>query len=667
MRMRLLGFIIQSAICGSLFLGSVGAQQAPQFEPAKTLNIKPDELKRFEAALADIDQKFGGIHSPIKAKQDEYGRGWADAEIGRKAVRWILQYGEFYNPKFVAMTDKVIDLTRRRVQSWANPVELKSGFGTALGYVSRVDGSVQPFALYVPPDADPQKPGGLLVVLHGRNQTLNEVSFIDAHEGKPYPKSELENGLKRYVLHVYGRTNNAYRWAGETDVLEAVAEAQSRLPIDARSIDLQGFSMGGAGAWHLGLHHPFMWRTVEAGAGFNETRNYARLKEVSTWVDKLLHVYDAYEVARNASAVPTIGYGGEEDPQLRSSTNVLEQLQKEGFKTNTNGLLTAAEAIPFLRVVGAKMGHKVDPTSRKVMDDYVRTVGGKNVKRHLKRIDVVTYTLKYPNYGWVSLAGLDEHYRRTSVQAHLSDDGETAEFTNLDNVSAFRQHRKGLKTVKIGDQSFQVPASNHVFVKKNDKWAMLTGDEELTFRTSVRKRPALQGPIDDAFTESFVVFAPEDGLSRAEANLLQIFKSNWSKYMRGELPVATADLVESTQNGPANLSRSNNLVLFGNPKTNPMIARILPSLTQIKWSESEFILGGRTYSTKEYIPVLIVPNPLYPNHYVVINSGHTFGKKDFEGTNALLYPRMGDWGVLKVLPDGSTELVKSGFFDESWK
>jgi hypothetical protein len=27
---------------------------------------------------------------------------------------------------------------------------------------------------------------------------------------------------------------------------------------------------------------------------------------------------------------------------------------------------------------------------------------------------------------------------------------------------------------------------------------------------------------------------------------------------------------------------------------------------------------------------------------------------------------MGDWGVLKVKADGSTEIVDSGFFDEQW-
>jgi hypothetical protein len=642
--------------------------QAPQFQPAKSVEIKAEDLKRFENALTELDAAFGRAHSPVEAKKGAYPPGWADAEIGRKALRWIMQYREFYTPKFIAMADKTIEMTRNRSKSIQKLVDLKKGVGTALGYISEVDGSVQPFALYLPPQADLSRPGALLVVLHGRNQTLNEISFIDAHEGKPYPKSELENGLNRFVLHVYGRTNNAYRWAGEADVFEAIGQAMGRLPIDASKIDLQGFSMGGAGAWHLGLHHPFRWRTAEAGAGFNETRNYAKLKEISPWVDKLLHIYDAYEVARNATALPFIGYGGEEDPQIRSSLDVVDQLVKEGYKIRKDGLITHVDGMNFIQVTGAKMGHKIDQASRLVMDSFVKKVADGNGGRNLKSIDQVSYTLRYNELGWVTLEGLERQFEKAWVQAKLSDDHKTAIFSRLDNISAFRQHRAGVETILIGEQSFQPPAGRHVFVKNNGQWQMLTGAAEAEFSRSVRKRPALQGPIDDAFRGSFVVVGPvADQASSAESKLMATFASNWSKFMRGELPVAQSSAIRFDGKDPAEVGPWENLVLFGSPKTNPLIAKIVPSLKQITWSDSDFTLGGKRYSTKDHIPVLIAPNPLAPSRYVVINSGHTFGQKDFEGTNALLYPRLGDWAVLKKMPNGTTETVVSGFFNESWE
>jgi len=65
-------------------------------------------------------------------------------------------------------------------------------------------------------------------------------------------------------IEVLGRTNNAYRWAGETDVLEAVAAATRSYAVDEKRIVLRGFSMGGSGTWHLGLQHPDRWVAIEA-------------------------------------------------------------------------------------------------------------------------------------------------------------------------------------------------------------------------------------------------------------------------------------------------------------------------------------------------------------------------------------------------------------------
>jgi len=47
----------------------------------------------------------------------------------------------------------------------------------------------------------------------------------------------------------------------------------------------------------------------------------------------------------------------------------------------------------------------------------------------------------------------------------------------------------------------------------------------------------------------------------------------------------------------------------------------------------------------------------------VINSGHTFAEKDFRGTNAWLFPRLGDYSV--VSPSGAVAV--SGFFNENWQ
>ena len=56
---------------------------------------------------------------------------------------------------------------------------------------------------------------------------------------------------------------------------------------------------------------------------------------------------------------------------------------------------------------------------------------------------------------------------------------------------------------------------------------------------------------------------------------------------------------------------------------------------------------------------------------MVLNSGHTFHEDAFQGTNALLYPRLGDYALLQLAPTErdplATKVVTAGLFDEFWK
>ena len=95
------------------------------------------------------------------------------------------------------------------------------------------------------------------------------MAFIKQHEGSAAVPPE-----QNYIqLDVYGRSNVAYRWAGETDVFEALRAVQQQYNIDPKRIALRGFSMGGAGVWHVGLHHPDEWAVFEAGAGYQRDQN----------------------------------------------------------------------------------------------------------------------------------------------------------------------------------------------------------------------------------------------------------------------------------------------------------------------------------------------------------------------------------------------------------
>src|SRR5262249_51406733 len=150
----------------------------------------------------------------------------------------------------------------------------------------------------------------------------------------------------------------------------------------------------------------------------------------------------------------------------------------------------------------------------------------------------------------------------------------------------------------------------------------------------------------------------------AEANL-ERFQKEWDKYLRGKLPVK--DDVDVTEEDLA----GKHLILFGDPASNALIAQ-LPGEVPLKWTEQTITLGnGKAYAAAEHVPVLIYPSPFNTGRYVVLNSGHTFHAADFQGTNALLYPRLGDYGILKLKLDAkdplAVDVVTAGLFDERWQ
>jgi pimeloyl-ACP methyl ester carboxylesterase len=534
----------------------------------------------------------------------------ADVEVYHKAAVWIVRYAneEFYSKQYVADTLAVLDrgLARAKELAAGKPSWPAQKGRLVRAYRSRVDGSVQPYALTIPDHCD----GRLDVVLHGRGGTLNEVSFIAAHETtKPLPADQ-----RHMILEVFGRVNNAYRWAGETDVFEAIASVRQRYRFDENKVVLRGFSMGGAGAWHLGLQYPDLWAAVEAGAGFTDTKRYARLDNLPAYQDATLRIYDAVDYAPNACNVPFVGYCGEDDKSLPNTTSMREALTQEGFHFTPDGLNWIAKELRMLFLVGPKTGHKFHPDSKQRSEQFIQGMLPRKTPSHVR---FVTYTTRYNRCFGIEVLALEKHYQRAEVEVRRDAGGKVL----------------AVKT-------------------RNVARLAIDGKEVRSLAAPLRKTHGLQGPIDDAFMESFLCVQPS---GPADARL-ELFRREFAKWMRGEVRVK-ADTAVTAED-----IASHNLILFGDPSSNKLIAQLAGRLP-IRWTKDAIVVGKQTFSTAEHTLALIYPNPLNPRRYVVLNSGHTFGEKEFRGTNALLFPRLGDYAVLKR--DGT--VVLAGLFGENWE
>lgn len=578
----------------------------------------------------------------------------ADVEVGLKGVAWGLELDDFASDRDVVAARRALEIARTRARTLLAgepPDWIDRPGSTARAFRSRIDGSIQPYAVIVPEDRDPgdRTPRRLDVVLHGRDANLNEYRFVNNNEARP-PRGALPPGA--FALNVYGRGNNAYRWAGETDVFEAIEAVVRNYPIDESRIVLRGFSMGGAGAWHLGLRFPTRWASVEAGAGFSETRRYARVENPSETVARALRIYDAVDYAENALMVPVVGYGGEEDPQLQASTNILEALAAKGFEVEVEGLVSRVPKVGLERVVGAGMGHRVDDASARIMAEFHdRALAAP--RRGRDRIRFVTFTLKANEVGPFAALGLGRHYEPAILEGERDGDRWNLRTSNITRLEI----RDGtIASVAIDGVALPI-AAPAVLEQADAGWRVA----ERRFPAGLAKRPGLQGPIDDAFTDAFVcVEGTGDPWNPALAAKLKAdldeFARVWKRHLRADLPrKSDSDLAPDDVAGK-------HLVLWGDPGSNLVLRRLLPGLP-IEWTLEGWTIGGRTFEGARAYPVLIFPNPENPERYVVLNSGHTFGEREFVGSNAQLYPRLGDFAAIDL--DG--RIVETGYFDESWR
>ncbi len=598
----------------------------PDAQTAKLITTKTEEL------LSTVNALPTSLPRDVKA----------DVAVYLKAAFWIARHNEYYVKDSGKQTLAVLDAGMARAKAAANgatPWRDVRNKPMIRGYYSEVDGSVQPYSVTIP-EGYGVKPMRLDVVIHGRDATLTEVKFIHAKEvAKPTAK-----GNEFVVLEPYGRGNNAYRWVGETDVYEArnafiAGENKVTTRIDEKRLVLRGFSMGGAGTWHLGLHHPFDWNVIGPGAGFTVTRGYIKNlpKTLPDYQEKGLHIYDAVDYAENVFNLPVVAYSGANDPQKAAADNIV------------NALKNFREPYQLMHLVAPGLEHKMPPEwMAKAEIEYQKYA---DKPRQLPdTVRFTTFTTRFADFGYGTITGLEEHYRRATVVVKKNQDTLEITTTNVRSI-AFKGAPKSLKIdgTKIAPDGLQYVS------KSNGKWAKAE-------KATLEKTNRLQGPIDDAFQDPFVVSRPIkfDSVQLADTAIrasLDRFDREWDRYARAKLP-------EFADKQPRHL------VVFGTPDSNPTIAKILPKLP-LKWTQDKLIVNGVEYAAATHYPVLIYPNPLNLTRYVVLNSGHTFHEADLKGTNALLYPHLGDWAVLKAAPTdkdpAATEVIAAGIFDEFWQ
>jgi dienelactone hydrolase len=621
--------------------------------------VDPAQAPAIQAKLAELNSQVEAL------RQTEHPEALVhDVAVYAKAVEWILRHNEFYKPDYNTATIKALETGLKRAADLTggkSPWDAVPG-RTIRGYRSDVDESIQPYALSLPAEfgKEPEKRWPLHVVLHGRGDTLNEVSFIRQHDGKP-----AAEGQDWIQLDVFGRTNNAYRWAGEADVLEAFSDVRRRLRIDERRVVLRGFSMGGAGAWHLGLHYPSLWCSVGPGAGFVDFYKYQKVTTpLPPWQDAALHIYNPIDYAMNAANVPVITYGGDIDPQLAASKEMVVAAEKV--------------KVPIKMLIGPMTGHKFHPDSEKEFMAFHKEQQdkGRDTYPGSGKVRFTTWTLKYNTCNWLTIEGMQKPYQPATMESELDEASGDLKVTT-ENVNAIAIARDLAPRVILDGQKFELQQAAEgllpdvMFAGGNGSWDVMTYEATLAFPKNADrlKRHNLQGPIDDAFMSPFVCVrgtgTPWSAEHVAWANwTLERFQKEFDKGFRGQPPVTDDQKVN------ADLITGKHLILFGDPGSNSVIAQVVKNIHGVKWTKEGLEVNGQKYDPATHGLSLIYPNPMNPRKYIVINSGHTFHAEDFKKSNAWIFPRLGDIAVQKFerTDTGYNEsIVWAEIFNGGWR
>ena len=253
-------------------------------------------------------------------------------------------------------------------------------------------------------------------------------------EGDAGPKSAPEQD---YIeLHPLGRVENCYRWAGETDVFEAIESVCRNYRIDRDRIVLRGMSMGASGTWHLGLKHPDRFVALGPYCGYVDThefsltplKNFIKVGTLPEHQERALHMLDSIDYAANAGVVPAIACMGSKDVFFQAHVLMRKAMEKEGLK--------------MVNLISPGTGHTIDPVTHKEQMRQIGEFAVKGLNHTPKHIRFVTWTLKYSKCHWLQVLGLEEHYARAELEASVKDDGiiQIEEPRNITALRDFAAH-----------------------------------------------------------------------------------------------------------------------------------------------------------------------------------------------------------------------------------
>lgn len=582
-------------------------------------------------------------------------------------------------------------------------------------YVSDIDGSYQPYGIYVPKSYNSTEQSGTVIVgLHGFGGSA--TSTFSA-----YLRTWADTN-NTVLLSLQGRGNQNWDYVADQDLFDVLTDVSENYSVDADRLFVEGCSMGGHGAYRWALRYPDMFAAAAPQSGWTSYEDfyfkwYAGLAEdVGHWgyangnqppdlasaqyVDPsrkpLLETASTrYQlpnakytsIMMNSSSGDTVNY-----PQ--NAAWIRDGLQELGYTVTDYPWTGDAPQFAWRQVGG---GHCASNTPTAV---YPFFVGKERVTDPASPV-YTTNTLKYNEAYWVRIDRLEYANQWATINpAVISPHRIDVSTTNVTQYSlsldaALVDMGAPIEIYTDGIRSYSGPPSSSLTLFASrpltgsiQSWSVID-----TLPNTLRKTHTSDGPIGDAFRSAFTVAYGTAGSQAQTAQNLadaQQFVDEWNAVMIQDKaawgfpePQVYLNAIPDTA-VTAKMIQSTNLRLFGDQSSNNIIGAVAQQLP-VKLLNDGVKVGKRTYRGSNVRYTLIYPNPLNADKYVVLGKGYLsdskiagttlgknleylpWGQPDYVVWDASLVPgptvQNPDGTILRNLLD---TYLEAGFFDQNW-
>lgn len=520
--------------------------------------------------------------------------------------------------------------------------------------LSKIDDSVQYYAVRPPIDFDAEKDYSLYLTLHG--------AAVEA-TGQAAAYSAKTDG---YIVAPTNRRPYGFDWQewGRLDTLETLDVFVSKHKIDPQHIYLTGHSMGGHGAWYVGVLYPDKFAAIGPSAGWISFSSYTR-SLISDIEENLLPFEwaqmesDTMGLVQNYTSLPVYILHGEKDNNVpvTEARKMVTELAK--FHMN----------FAYYEQPGA--GHwwdnSPDPGAAcvdwKPLFDFFR-----NNKKSQKPLSI---TFKTPNpaisssRNWVTIHSQISPSELSSVEANADPKAGTAKISTgnverlvLELGNIFEQDAVELQ---IDDTTISASTSEIVCLgKAEDDW-------KITNAPSPKLKGAHRnGPFKLAFDKHMVWVYGTSGTDEENAAILA--KVRYDAQMWWYRGNGTVEIVADKDFNPENFA-DRNIILFGNADTNSVFGKLL-SECPIQMDRNGVKIGQESYPGDMGV-FFVYPRPKSDENLIGVIGATTpkAMRMNLQARYFVSGVACPDFVVFSadVLTEGMEGIINSGYFNNEWK